>query len=504
MPDPKFAGNVIVGATAIIALSRIGQLGLLRKLYGRITVPKAVYDAICADTDSAAAAELALNGDWITAATVKSGMSKALYKQMLHDGEAEVMALAHEMKSLPEPLLLVIDDAEAKKHAKASSFRVTGTMGILYRAKRERLIEGVKRDIRPLTDNLNEQNIYVGGEVISFFKKKPPKPKKDTVKKPMTKRDKIIVHMLTLAIVVLSVFLAAEMFKLARRQYDLAENRKLHEQFVHRIGWDWLDNITNPQIHIPIPSGEAFEAARQWILDGDDLGHIFFAAPPEPPRQREAMPEILESRREFNNNDVIGLIIIPSEREEGPIVYAPLMQSETPDFYLNHNPSRRRNGGGSIFLDFRNSSMLTDHNNIVYGHNMADRSMFGNLREYGPHGDSDDFMQFAREHRDIYIMTLYDVTVWRIFASYWTLIHEVEGGFYYLDTTFATRQEHQGFLDEVRRRTTLREPYGGNRGGFFFNDVQITPDSTILTLSTCTNIHDDHRHVIHAVLIDRR
>jgi len=64
----------------------------------------------------------------------------------IHRGEAEVLALAAEA---PESLV-ILDDTAARAHAKALGLKVTGTLGILLRAKQDARIHAM----RPLLDQL--------------------------------------------------------------------------------------------------------------------------------------------------------------------------------------------------------------------------------------------------------------------------------------------------------------------------------------------------------------
>ena len=77
-----------------------------------------------------------------------------MYKAKLHAGEVEVMILAQQD---PKADLLIIDDNAAKKTAKFLGLTVTGTMGVLLRAKREGLIDKVA----PLLDKIRENGFYL-------------------------------------------------------------------------------------------------------------------------------------------------------------------------------------------------------------------------------------------------------------------------------------------------------------------------------------------------------
>lgn len=60
----------------------------------------------------------------------------------------------------------------------------------------------------------------------------------------------------------------------------------------------------------------------------------------------------------------------------------PVMQGDDNDKYLHHLPDGSYNYGGSIFLYNHNNPLFTDQSSFVYGHNMSNGSMFGNLDRY--------------------------------------------------------------------------------------------------------------------------
>ena len=59
----------------------------------------------------------------------------------------------------------------------------------------------------------------------------------------------------------------------------------------------------------------------------------------------------------------------------------PIVQGTDNEYYLHYDAAGNENIDGSIFMDYRNRS-LSDLHVLVYGHNMLDESMFGQLDEY--------------------------------------------------------------------------------------------------------------------------
>ncbi|NLG10023.1 MAG: class B sortase [Coriobacteriaceae bacterium] len=93
------------------------------------------------------------------------------------------------------------------------------------------------------------------------------------------------------------------------------------------------------------------------------------------------------------NPDVVAWIVIPETKINYPIV-----QADDNEYYLDHLFDRSSSKVGAIFLDVDSSVLLDGKNNIIYGHNMNDGSMFADITRYV---DSD----FFDKHRTIYIAT---------------------------------------------------------------------------------------------------
>ena len=66
----------------------------------------------------------------------------------LHIGRSEVsaIALAYEYRDA----IIIIDDLKARKEAIALGFKITGTLGVLFRLKEEGLIDSLKQKISQL------------------------------------------------------------------------------------------------------------------------------------------------------------------------------------------------------------------------------------------------------------------------------------------------------------------------------------------------------------------
>lgn len=77
------------------------------------------------------------------------------------------------------------------------------------------------------------------------------------------------------------------------------------------------------------------------------------------------------------NPDVTSWLIL-----ENTGVDSPVLQGATNLIYLNHNVYGESSVSGALFLDSRCSREYTDVFSLIYGHQMRDGSMFGDLERY--------------------------------------------------------------------------------------------------------------------------
>ena len=152
--------RVVVNSSPLIALCGIGKLDLLRKIYGEIAIPAAVYEEISAKHNSICKRNIDNSSTWIHVCQIQNNLAKKLFKARLHAGEVEAMILAQEQNAD----LLIIDDALAKKHAVYLGINVTGTLGVLIKARQIDLID----KLEPLLRQLQRNNIYISEGLVTY------------------------------------------------------------------------------------------------------------------------------------------------------------------------------------------------------------------------------------------------------------------------------------------------------------------------------------------------
>lgn len=117
---------VISDASPVIALVAIGELNLLRHLYEQVVITDVVRSEILHELP-----------DWIVVTTEYDPQQYQILELELDPGEASAIALA-----LANPgCRVILDENKGRSVAKRLGLQVTGTIGILIKAKGQGLIE---------------------------------------------------------------------------------------------------------------------------------------------------------------------------------------------------------------------------------------------------------------------------------------------------------------------------------------------------------------------------
>lgn len=173
------------------------------------------------------------------------------------------------------------------------------------------------------------------------------------------------------------------------------------------------------------------------------------------------------------NPNIVGWLTIDNTKIDYPI-----LQSSDNSHYLNRNYKEDTSKSGSIFMDYRNQADSLDKHTIVYGHQMKDGSMFGQLDKFL---DEDFFSQ----HKEFQFDTIYESYRVEIFSVYVTTTD-----FNYIQTDFSTDEAYMDFMEVIKEKSKMP------------TNIQITEKDNIITLSTCNDLQDPEagRFVLHGKL----
>ncbi len=215
-------------------------------------------------------------------------------------------------------------------------------------------------------------------------------------------------------------------------------------------------------------------------------------APTEEVTEAPTKPALLKTQEELlsKNPDTVGYISVPGTDVDNPIV-----QTVDNDYYLHTSFEGQSHRAGTVYLDYRSyfdwEEEKHSENLVLYGHNMADNTMFGSLRRYRQDLDfykeapiiklSSNYAEYdyvifglvitagsaAPPNEDLYA----DPITWEGFP-YWNMqeLDDAKHFNYYVDTI-----EKMNMIE---------------------NNVDVELGDDILTLSTCYSDEDNSRFLV--------
>jgi predicted nucleic acid-binding protein len=147
---------VISNTSPLLYLHRLHLLDLLYKLYQQITVPQAVIEELRVGASMGEDVPDVVCYSWMQVRTVRVPELIGLLTD-LGAGEAEVLALALEERGS----LVILDDDLARRVGKTQNLQITGTAGILVKAK----AKGYVPAVAPLLESLLSLGFWLSNDV---------------------------------------------------------------------------------------------------------------------------------------------------------------------------------------------------------------------------------------------------------------------------------------------------------------------------------------------------
>ncbi len=138
--------TIISDTSCFIVLSNIGELELLQKVYGQITTtPDVVFEYGQSLPD------------WVEINTPSDKYRQQILETQVDKGEASAIALAIEMPGST----IILDDYKARKLAEKLGITITGTIGVIVKAK----LRGIIPSIKPCLDKIRKTDFYISNEL---------------------------------------------------------------------------------------------------------------------------------------------------------------------------------------------------------------------------------------------------------------------------------------------------------------------------------------------------
>lgn len=158
----------------------------------------------------------------------------------------------------------------------------------------------------------------------------------------------------------------------------------------------------------------------------------------------------------------------------------PILHGQTNDQYLRALPDGSWSNGGSLFLEANSVSVL-DWHAIVYGHNMQDGSMFGQLKRYL----EEDF--FRQNSSETWFILYTPAGVWQYDVFAVERVGSTDPGVYMVG--YQPGEAFTAFVQEMRARS------------LYDMGVEADGANPVLTLSTCSpdGAARGNRVALHAV-----
>lgn len=187
----------------------------------------------------------------------------------------------------------------------------------------------------------------------------------------------------------------------------------------------------------------------------------------KPADTEESGPTLQELQK--INPDVRGWLTVDDTHIDYPVV-----QGKTDMEYVNKDVYGEFSLSGSIFMDSRNSADFSDNYTLIYGHHMANGAMFGDItgfveqkyfdahktgRLYFPDGKSHEITLYACVETDAYDELIYQPDSWD-------------------ETNMAS------LLSYIQQQAVQ------------FRDIGITPEDTLIGLSTCAEAETNGRVIV--------
>lgn len=174
------------------------------------------------------------------------------------------------------------------------------------------------------------------------------------------------------------------------------------------------------------------------------------------------------------NSDVVAWIRF----EEPKKISYPVVQGTDNDKYLKTTVEGKKNSSGAIFMDAYNAGDFSDKNTFIYGHNMKNGSMFGQLRKYKN-------ADYCKENPYFYIYTPDGKEVkYQIFSV--CIVEDTSESY---QKVYANDEAYLNYLKYIQSIAR------------YDVDVELTAESQIVSLSTCTNVTETQRLLVHGVKV---
>ena len=181
------------------------------------------------------------------------------------------------------------------------------------------------------------------------------------------------------------------------------------------------------------------------------------------------------------NTDIYAWIYIPNTKVDYPVLRSTADGNDF--FYLDHNMYRQYQFSGSVYSEVKNNPDMHDPVTVLYGHNMRDGSMFATLHKFS----SADFFD---DSTTAFVVTEDKIFTYLIYAAYTFDDRHILNSY-----DFSNAESFRDYLDSTLKPRSYQYNVREN--------VELTTEDRILTLSTCTD-SSGTRYLVQGVLVNEQ
>lgn len=247
------------------------------------------------------------------------------------------------------------------------------------------------------------------------------------------------------------------------------QNKEQQGQYEELNKSAWITEVGEPE------ESETFSAEDAERAENDAKMKAFL----ESVENSDFYKKQLKSRPNFEtyweiNEDVIGYLLIPDSKIEYPI----LQNDSKRDYYLKRNIDGSTGYPGCIYIENINEPNFRDPVTIAYGHNMANKTMFGQLHDIYRNA------AFRDSHKYVFVYQPESVSLYEIIAATsYSDEHLLADNF---------KKEDDGFMftgirqdDQVKVMNHLKEY--GDKNAYFKEGEEVTENDRLFVMATCSS-----------------
>lgn len=249
------------------------------------------------------------------------------------------------------------------------------------------------------------------------------------------------------------------------------------------------DTQVEPNVSVQIPDStnnrtdvtvDANEARWDTVSVSDVLGLIEEG---DSTRNSDGTLKVYDSWRK-KCKDIVGWVCIPETNIDYPVV-----QGEDNEYYSHRNIYGEYEYRGSIFTHYDNIYEYghTEKNIWLFGHHMANGTMFQNLMKYDVLKSSKN-LNYYKSHPVVHFSTIYEPEAqYVIFAMIKCNTREEHGKiFQFIRYIFDDDEDFMDYVDEVRERSIIDT----------YSCIDVNADDVLLSMQTCSYEYEDFRTVV--------